>query len=121
MSRQRRQARAERRKQRLQSPLAQMPFRQLSHPRPPYEWLAEDQLEQLHLASMQILEEFMILKKCFVFVKFRKLYLKGRDKFWIRTVTPRHVGEQMGFRDRAFNRETKRLLLIRNTYVYLVL
>ena len=56
MEMQRTQKRAARRRQRLQSPLLNIPFRQLRHPGPPYEMLTIEQIERLHQASMRILE-----------------------------------------------------------------
>lgn len=52
-----RERRAGRRERRQEIPLLKLPFRQLRNPLPPLELLNEAQLEQLHLASMQILEE----------------------------------------------------------------
>jgi trimethylamine--corrinoid protein Co-methyltransferase len=49
--------RAARRRQRAESPLLKIPFRHLRNLLPPLEILAPDQLEELHLASMRILEE----------------------------------------------------------------
>lgn len=37
-------------------PLLDLPFRNLRHPRPPYDWLDPDTLERIHLASLDILE-----------------------------------------------------------------
>ena len=37
-------------------PLLDIPFRNLRHPRPPYDWLDPDDLERIHLASLDILE-----------------------------------------------------------------
>src|SRR5258706_13696372 len=48
--------RAARRQQRTEIPLSKMPFRQLRNPFPPMEIISPDQLQQLHNASMQILE-----------------------------------------------------------------
>ncbi len=53
----RRKRRAAQRNQRLESPLRRLPFRRLRNPFPPLEILDQEQIEQLHLASMQILEE----------------------------------------------------------------
>ncbi len=49
--------RAIHRRQRTQSPLLTMPFRQLRHPLPPLEFISAEQVEQLHDASLRILEE----------------------------------------------------------------
>ncbi len=51
-----RPARRERRRDTFQSPLADKPFRQLQNPLAPVQVLSEEQLEQIHLASMHILE-----------------------------------------------------------------
>jgi len=48
--------RAQRRQRRSQSPLLKIPFRQLRNPLRPLEILAPEQIEQLHEASMHILE-----------------------------------------------------------------
>jgi trimethylamine---corrinoid protein Co-methyltransferase len=48
--------RAARRHQRSEIPLSKMPFKQLRNPFPPMEIISHEQLEQLHNASMQILE-----------------------------------------------------------------
>ncbi|MBI1880008.1 MAG: trimethylamine methyltransferase family protein [Chloroflexi bacterium] len=48
--------RAARRRQRAESPLLKMPFRQLHNPLPPLEILTPEQIEELHLASLHILE-----------------------------------------------------------------
>lgn len=53
----RREQRTARRERRRESPLLKMPFRQLRNPLPPLEFLPGEQLERLHQASMQILEE----------------------------------------------------------------
>lgn len=37
-------------------PLLDIPFRAIRNPRPPYDWLAPDALERIHLASLDILE-----------------------------------------------------------------
>lgn len=37
-------------------PLLDLSFRNLRHPRPPYDWLDPDTLERIHLASLDILE-----------------------------------------------------------------
>jgi trimethylamine---corrinoid protein Co-methyltransferase len=49
--------RAARREQRRRSPLEQIPFRPIKHWMPPVEMLSAEQLEQIHDASMRILEE----------------------------------------------------------------
>lgn len=49
--------RAARRRQRAESPLLKIPFRQLRNPLRPLEILSPDQIEELHLASLRILEE----------------------------------------------------------------
>jgi trimethylamine--corrinoid protein Co-methyltransferase len=49
--------RAARRKQRSESPLLKLPFRQLRNPLPPLEIINREQIEKLHEASMRILEE----------------------------------------------------------------
>lgn len=49
--------RANRRQQRAASPIFKIPFQSIRNPRPPVEWLAPEQIEQLHEASMQILED----------------------------------------------------------------
>lgn len=49
--------RSARRQQRPTSPLLTLPFRQPRHPWPPLEIVSADQLEDLHLASLRILEE----------------------------------------------------------------
>src|SRR5574341_1484331 len=49
--------RAALRRQRAESPLFKIPFRQLRNPFPPLEILSPDQIEELHLASLHILEE----------------------------------------------------------------
>lgn len=48
--------RAARRRQRTESPLLKIPFRQLRNPMPPLEILSAEQLEELHQASLHILE-----------------------------------------------------------------
>jgi trimethylamine--corrinoid protein Co-methyltransferase len=53
----RRSARADRREQRRRSPLEALPFRALHNPLPPVELLSPEQIEQIHAASMRILEE----------------------------------------------------------------
>ncbi|MBL8059022.1 MAG: trimethylamine methyltransferase family protein, partial [Anaerolineales bacterium] len=53
--------RAARRSQRAESPLLQLPFRQLRNPFPPLEILDGEQVERLHLASLRILEETGLL------------------------------------------------------------
>ncbi len=45
------------RRQRPESPLLQLPFHPLNNPFPPLEILSPEQLEQIHRASMRILEE----------------------------------------------------------------
>jgi trimethylamine--corrinoid protein Co-methyltransferase len=55
MSRRRRNT--ARRESRLETPLLHLPFRRLQNPFPPLECLDQAQVEQLHLASMSILEE----------------------------------------------------------------
>src|SRR5688572_31125429 len=52
-----RERHAGRRERRQEIPLLKHPFRQLRNPLPPLQLLNEAQLQQLHLASMQILEE----------------------------------------------------------------
>src|SRR5215510_8630119 len=49
--------RAARRQRRAESPVLQLPFRPMRNPLPPMEVIGPDQLEQLHAASMRILEE----------------------------------------------------------------
>ena len=50
-------SRRDRRRQRRQiAPLLKIPFRQLFHPRPPYEIVDDEQIERLHEASVHILE-----------------------------------------------------------------
>ncbi len=49
--------RSARRHHRAEIPLLQMPFRQPRNPWPPLELLTPEQIEQIHLASMRILEE----------------------------------------------------------------
>ena len=49
--------RAEERRKRSESPLLKLPFRQLRNRRPPLELISPEQVEQLHAASMRILEE----------------------------------------------------------------
>lgn len=49
-------SRREKRRRRSESPLLDMPFRQLRNPLPPLEILEAEQIERLHLASMHILE-----------------------------------------------------------------
>jgi len=49
--------RAARRQRRTESPLLKIPFRQPRNPLPPYEILAPEQVEQLHTASLRILED----------------------------------------------------------------
>lgn len=49
--------RAARRQRRLESPLLRIPFRQPRNPFPPLEMLAPEQVEQLHTASLRILED----------------------------------------------------------------
>ena len=49
--------RSQRRGQRPESPLLQVPFRQPRHPWPPLAVISEDQVEAVHLASLRILEE----------------------------------------------------------------
>src|SRR6185503_3499754 len=49
--------RAARRQRRTESPLLKIPFRQPRNPLPPFEILTPEQVEQLHLASLRILEE----------------------------------------------------------------
>jgi trimethylamine--corrinoid protein Co-methyltransferase len=56
----RRSARADRREQRRRSPLEALPFRALHNPLPPVELLSPEQVEQIHVASMRILEEIGI-------------------------------------------------------------
>jgi trimethylamine--corrinoid protein Co-methyltransferase len=53
----RKRERAQRRAQRRESPLLARPFRQIRNPLPPLELLPPDQIERLHQASMQILED----------------------------------------------------------------
>ncbi len=53
----RRKRRAAQRDRRLESPLLRLPFRRLRNPFPPFECLDQEQVEQLHQASMRILEE----------------------------------------------------------------
>ncbi|HXV44168.1 MAG TPA: trimethylamine methyltransferase family protein [Anaerolineae bacterium] len=48
--------RAARRRQRAESPLLKIPFRQLRNPLPPLEILAPEQIEEIHQASLHILE-----------------------------------------------------------------
>ncbi|MGH2521171.1 MAG: trimethylamine methyltransferase family protein [Anaerolineales bacterium] len=48
--------RAARRQKRIESPLLTLPFRQLRNPLPPLEMLSPEQIEQLHQASLAILE-----------------------------------------------------------------
>ena len=48
--------RAARRRERAESPLLKIPFRQLRNPLPPLEILVPEQLEELHQASLHILE-----------------------------------------------------------------
>lgn len=48
--------RAARRQRRSESPLLQIPFTHLRNSQRPVEWLPSDRIEQLHEASMQILE-----------------------------------------------------------------
>lgn len=38
-------------------PLLDIPFRSLRNPRPPYEWLDPEEVERLHVASLDILEQ----------------------------------------------------------------
>jgi trimethylamine--corrinoid protein Co-methyltransferase len=49
--------RAARRRQRAESPLLKFPFRQLRNPFPPLELISAEQVEELHNASMHILEQ----------------------------------------------------------------
>ncbi len=49
--------RPERRRQRRELPMLKLPFQQPTIPFAPLEWLAVEQVEQLHHASMRILEE----------------------------------------------------------------
>ncbi len=49
--------RAEERRQRSESPLLKLPFRQLRNRLPPLELISSEQVEHLHQASMRILEE----------------------------------------------------------------
>jgi len=56
MDNRRRERRAARRERRAESPLLSLPFRQLRNPLAPVELLAPEQIEQLHNASMHILE-----------------------------------------------------------------
>jgi trimethylamine--corrinoid protein Co-methyltransferase len=49
--------RSARRGRKVDSPLLKLPFRHLRSPLPPVELLSSDQIEQLHEASMRILEE----------------------------------------------------------------
>jgi len=56
MARRPRTRRTAQREQRSRLPLLSIPFRQLRNPRPPYEWISDERLEQLHQASMHILE-----------------------------------------------------------------
>ena len=56
MTTSRRAKRATRRRRRAQSPLLTLPFRQLNNPLSPLEFLAGEQIEQIHQASMHILE-----------------------------------------------------------------
>jgi trimethylamine--corrinoid protein Co-methyltransferase len=53
--------RSARRGRKAESPLLKHPFRPLTNSLPPVEMLAPDQVESLHLASMQILEDVGIL------------------------------------------------------------
>ena len=48
--------RAARRRQRAESPLLRMPFRQLRNPLSPLEILTPEQIEELHMASLDVLE-----------------------------------------------------------------
>src|SRR6266849_6674422 len=49
--------RAARRQKRAETPLLRLPFRPMRNPMPPMEVISGEQLEQLHAASMRILEE----------------------------------------------------------------
>ena len=49
--------RAEERRKRSELPLLKLPFRQLRNRLPPLELISPEQIEQLHEASMRILEE----------------------------------------------------------------
>jgi trimethylamine--corrinoid protein Co-methyltransferase len=49
--------RAARRQKRVETPLLRVPFRPMRNPMPPMEVIRPEQLEQLHTASMRILEE----------------------------------------------------------------
>lgn len=51
-----RERRAPRRARRKESPLLNLPFRQVRHPLPPYDFLPPEQIEKLHQASLHILE-----------------------------------------------------------------
>ena len=53
--------RAARRARRLQSPFAQLPFRRIQNHFPPLEVITPEQVEQLHEASMEILENIGIM------------------------------------------------------------
>ena len=52
-----RERRSARRGQPVETPLLKVPFRQLRSPLPPVELLAPEQVEQIHQASMRILED----------------------------------------------------------------
>ena len=49
--------RAARRRRRRQSPFYKIPFRRLNNPLPPLELISPEKIEQIHHASMRILEE----------------------------------------------------------------
>ena len=53
--------RAARRSRRVQSPFAQSPFRRIQNHFPPLEVITAEQVEQLHEASMEILEQIGIV------------------------------------------------------------
>ncbi len=48
--------RASRRQRRTESPLLRLPFRQPRNPLPPFDYIAPDQVEEIHEASLNILE-----------------------------------------------------------------
>ncbi len=53
--------RAARRARRTQSPFAGIPFRQIENPYRPFEVITSEQVDQLHEASMHILENIGIV------------------------------------------------------------
>jgi trimethylamine--corrinoid protein Co-methyltransferase len=79
--------RATRRQRRTQSPFAQIPFRTIQNHFPPLEVVTPEQVEQLHEASMQILEQtgimFMDAEALDLWEKAGARVDHGRQHVWI--------------------------------------